>query len=256
LFLTRNSKLPSTSTECVIIRPPDIPERIPIRSRTSSGQQHILSTERIPTRNTPATSSVRIPSTSSDKISTNKFPNQLDFEVDRSPLLNHSIQKDKTQIAKTRPRNLPSKRLSNPLLDESANHQNDNADIKPANTKKPSIEQTIETTSMIINKILLNMLSLERQIRMRLKRAIQLMRILPKPKRISVEFTISFLAIYFLQHLTFPIKLNFRSLLEDHSRAQRWNMSVFLMTGSGRSRSARTEPVPSLIGLACLPSFG
>jgi len=71
--------------------------------------------------------------------------NQLDFEVDRSPLLNHSIQMDKSQIAKTRPRNLPSKRLSNPLLDEATNHQNDDIDIKSSNSKE-------QITSMNINK--------------------------------------------------------------------------------------------------------
>jgi hypothetical protein len=48
---------------------------------------------------------------------------------------------DKSQIAKTRPRNLPSKRLSNPLLDEATNHQNDDIDIKHSNTKE-------QTTSM------------------------------------------------------------------------------------------------------------
>jgi hypothetical protein len=125
--LTHHTKL--SSTECVILRPPEIPERIPMRSRTSSGQ-HLFSPERPPSRNTPGTSSVRIPSTSIEKISNNKLTNQLDFEVDRSPLLNHSIQMDKSQIAKTRPRNLPSKRLSNPLLDEATNHQNDDADMK------------------------------------------------------------------------------------------------------------------------------
>ena len=148
-------KLPSTSTECVVIRPPDIPERIPLRSRTSSGQ-HILSTERLPSRNTSGASSVRIPSTSLEKISNTKLTNQLDFEVDRSPLLNHSIQMDKTQIAKSRPRNLPSKRLSNPFLEESTDHQNDNTEIKTSNGKHPPIEQTIETTSRIINKLIIS----------------------------------------------------------------------------------------------------
>ncbi|CAF3478133.1 unnamed protein product [Rotaria sp. Silwood1] len=151
-FLTRNTKLPSTSTESVIVRPPDIPERIPIRTRTSSGQ-HLFGPERPPSRNTSATSSVRIPSTSLEKISNNtttttnnnntnnKLNNQLDFEVDRSPLLNHSIQMDKSQLAKTRPRNLPTKRLSNPLLDEASNHQNDDIEIKSSNSKTPSTEQ-------------------------------------------------------------------------------------------------------------------
>ena len=149
----RSTKLPSTSTECVVLRPPDIPERIPIRSRTSSGQ-HLFSVERPPSRNTPATSSVRIPSTSLDKISNNhnKSPNQLDFEVDRSPLLNHSIQMDKSQIAKARPRNLPSKRLSNPLLDEATNHQNDHSDMKVSNSKILSVEQTTESTSRSLSQ--------------------------------------------------------------------------------------------------------
>ncbi|CAF2493832.1 unnamed protein product [Rotaria sp. Silwood2] len=160
-LLTRNTKLPSTSTECVIMRPPDIPERIPIRSRTSSGQ-HLFIPERPPSRNTSGTSSVRIPSTSLEKISnntnannninnytSNKVNNQLDFEVDRSPLLNHSIQMDKSQIAKARPRNLPSKRLSNPLLDEASNHQNDDLEIKSSNSKISSTEQ--QTTKSSIN---------------------------------------------------------------------------------------------------------
>ena len=139
-LLTRNSKLPSTSIEYIVLRPPDIPERIPIRSRTSSGQ-HILSPERPPSRNTTGTSSVRIPSTSVEKISNNKITNQLDFEIDRSPLLNHSIQLDKSQIAKTRPRHLPTKRLSNPLLDQANNHQNDDLDTKNSSSKIPSEEQ-------------------------------------------------------------------------------------------------------------------
>jgi hypothetical protein len=147
--LTRSSKLPSTSTECVILRPPDIPERMPIRSRTSSGQ-NILSTERLPARNTPVTSSVRLPSTIADKPSNlNKLTSPLDFEVDRSPILNHSIQMDKTQIAKARPRNLPSKRSSNPLLDEVNNQQQEGLDTKTSSTKIPAAE---ETTSMIISK--------------------------------------------------------------------------------------------------------
>ncbi|CAF1110201.1 unnamed protein product [Rotaria sordida] len=156
--LTRSTKLPSTSSESVIIRPPDIPERIPIRSRTSSGQ-HLIAPERPPSRNTSGTSSVRLPSTSLEKISNNnnnnnnntnnKLNNQLDFEVDRSPILNHSIQMDKSQIAKTRPRNLPSKRLSNPLLDEASNQQNDDVEIKNSNSKIPSIEQ--QTTNPSIN---------------------------------------------------------------------------------------------------------
>ncbi|CAF0815186.1 unnamed protein product [Adineta steineri] len=145
--LTRITKLPSTSTESVLLRPPDIPERIPIRSRTSSGQ-NILTTERLPARNTPATSSVRLPSASIEKLSNNKLSNQHDFEVDRSPLLNHSIQMDKTQIAKTRPRNLPSKRLSNPLLDEvNNNHQNEDSDIKTSNIKISSVEETTKVSS-------------------------------------------------------------------------------------------------------------
>ncbi len=138
--LTHHTKL--SSTECVILRPPEIPERIPMRSRTSSGQ-HLFSPERPPSRNTPGTSSVRIPSTSIEKISNNKLTNQLDFEVDRSPLLNHSIQMDKSQIAKTRPRNLPSKRLSNPLLDEATNHQNDDADMKNSNSKEQTTSKNI-----------------------------------------------------------------------------------------------------------------
>lgn len=164
---TRNTKLPSTSTECVTIRPPDIPERIPIRSRTSSGQ-HVFVPERPPSRNTPGTSSVRLPSTSLEKISNtninvntntttnnsnnhnnnfnNKLPCPLDFEVDRSPLLNHTVQMDKSQIAKARPRNLPTKRLSNPLLDEASNQTSDELDIKASNSKNPSNEQTVTST--------------------------------------------------------------------------------------------------------------
>jgi hypothetical protein len=49
---------------------------------------------------------------------------------------------DKSQIAKTRPRNLPTKRLSNPLLDQANNHQNDDLDIKNSSSKIPSEEQT------------------------------------------------------------------------------------------------------------------
>ena len=120
------------------LRPPDIPERIPIRSRTSSGQA-VFSPERPPSRNTPATSSVRIASASTERISTNnetKPSMHHDFEVDRSPLLNHSVQIDKSQLAKTRSRQLPSKRLSNPLVDEATNHQNDELEIKPFNGKE------------------------------------------------------------------------------------------------------------------------
>jgi hypothetical protein len=145
--LTHHTKL--SNTEYVILRPPDIPERIPIRSRTSS-DHHFVSPDCLPSRNTTGTSSVRIPSTSLEKISNNnnnnKLINQLDFEVDRSPLLNHSIQMDKSQIAKTRPRNLPSKRLSNPLLDEATNHQNDDIDIKNSNSKE-------QITSMNISEL-------------------------------------------------------------------------------------------------------
>jgi len=147
--LTHHKKL--SSTENVVLRPPDIPERIPIRSRTNS-DHHFVSTDRPPSRNTTGTSSVRIPSTSLEKISNNnnnnnKLMNQFDFEVDRSPLLNHSIQMDKSQIAKTRPRNLPSKRLSNPLLDEATNHQNDDIDIKNSNSKE-------QITSMNISELI------------------------------------------------------------------------------------------------------
>lgn len=128
------------------LRPPDIPERIPIRSRTSSGQA-LFSPERPPSRNTPATSSVRITSTSVEKISTNNDTKPImhqDFEVDRSPLLNHSIQIDKTQLAKTRSRQLPSKRLSNPLLDEATSRPTEELDVKTTNGKE-------STTSMIIS---------------------------------------------------------------------------------------------------------
>lgn len=156
-LLTRSTKLPSTSSECVILRPPDIPERIPIRSRTSSGQ-HILSPDRPPSRNTPATSSVRITTTSYDKISNSntniinnstngRLINHSDFEVDRSPLLNHTVQMDKSQIAKARPRNLPTKRLSNPLLDTASSDQNDDADTKASNAK---ISSTEPSTGMMI----------------------------------------------------------------------------------------------------------
>ncbi len=138
--LAQHTKL--SSTECVLLRPPDIPERIPIRSRTSSGQP-LFSPERPSNRNTTGTSSVRVPSTSLEKISNNKLTNQLDFEVDRSPLLNHSIQMDKSQIAKTRPRHLPSKRLSNPLLDEATSHQHDEIDIKHSNGKEQTISKEI-----------------------------------------------------------------------------------------------------------------
>ncbi|UJR28729.1 hypothetical protein I4U23_009958 [Adineta vaga] len=147
-IVTRNTKLPSTSTECVILRPPDIPERIPIRSRTNSGQ-NMLSTERLPVRNTSATSSVRLPSTSADKLSNSKLTTQSDFEVDRSPILNHSIQMDKTQIAKSRPRNLPSKRSSNPLLDEANNHPDENLEIKHSTIKVPPLEETTKHSSKV-----------------------------------------------------------------------------------------------------------
>ena len=132
--LTQNTKIPST--ECVIVSPPDIPERMPFRLRTSSGQ-HMLSCEHPSNRNTHGTSSVRIMPTSIEKIS-NSLTNQFDFEIDRSPLLNHSIQMDKTQIGKARPRNLSSKRLSNPFLDEISNCQNDNLDTI---SKSPLTEQ-------------------------------------------------------------------------------------------------------------------
>ena len=147
---TRTTKLPNPNTEDVVLRPPDIPERVPIRSRTSSGQ-NILSTERLPARNTSATSSVRLPSSTVDKLSSTKLTTQSDFEVDRSPILNHSIQMDKTQIAKTRQRNLPSKRSSNPLLDEANSHQppppqqHENLEVKTSNIKIPTQE---EATSM------------------------------------------------------------------------------------------------------------
>ena len=140
--LTRNSKLPSNSTECVVSRPPDIPDRIPIRSRTSSGQP-IVTNERPPSRNTPSTSSVRLTPSSTDKVSNsspnNRLNHQSDFEVDRSPLLNHSIQIDKTQLAKTRFRQLPSKRLSNPTMDEDK-LKVDEIEIKTYNQKLASSE--------------------------------------------------------------------------------------------------------------------
>ncbi|CAF1531622.1 unnamed protein product, partial [Adineta ricciae] len=138
----RTTKLPNPNTEGAVLRPPDIPERVPIRSRTSSGQ-NILSTERLPARNTSATSSVRLPSSTVDKLSSTKLTTQSDFEVDRSPILNHSIQMDKTQIAKTRQRNLPSKRSSNPLLDEANSHQQyENLEVKTSNIKIPTQEET------------------------------------------------------------------------------------------------------------------
>ena len=142
-LVSRGTKFPSTSSECVVSRPPDIPERIPIRSRTGSGQQ-ILTVERPPSRNTPVTSSVRLPSTSLDKIPvTNgetKLFHQLDFEVDRSPLLNHSIQIDKSQIGKTRPRNLPTKRLSNPSNEETVIPSNDDIQSKISSTEQITSE--------------------------------------------------------------------------------------------------------------------
>ena len=98
-----------------------------MRSRTSSGQ-HLLSPERPPSRNTPVTSSVRLPSAAIEKISNAKPANQSDFEVDRSPLLNHSIQMDESQIAKTRQRQLPTKRSSNTLIDEGTNQQTEEID--------------------------------------------------------------------------------------------------------------------------------
>lgn len=150
--LTNHTKF--STIESIVLRPPDIPERIPIRSRTSSGQQ-FFSPERPPSRNTSGTSSVRIPSISLEKISNtnnnNKLTTQLDFEVDRSPLLNHSVQIDKSQLAKTRQRNLPSKRLSNPLLDEATNQQNN--DIE---TKNPSLKEQITTTTTSMNNNQLN----------------------------------------------------------------------------------------------------
>ena len=127
--------------------PPELPERIPIRTRTGSGQQILLS-ERPPSRNTPLSSSARFPSASAEKIVMN--PLKSDFEVDRSPLLNHSIQIDKSQIAKTRQRNLPTKRLSNPLLDAASNDQTDDVDTKNPNVKVTSTEQN---TGMVISNI-------------------------------------------------------------------------------------------------------
>ncbi|CAF4835056.1 unnamed protein product, partial [Rotaria socialis] len=50
---------------------------------------------------------------------------------------------DKSHIAKARPRNLPSKRLSNPLLDEASNRDDNDTDNKNLISKVPSIEQTI-----------------------------------------------------------------------------------------------------------------
>ena len=142
-FLTHHPK--PSNLDSNGLRAPNIPERIPIRSRTSSGQA-LFSPERPPSRNTPATSSVRIISTSVEKISTNNETKpmiQHDFEVDRSPLLNHSIQIDKTQLAKTRSRQLPSKRLSNPLLDEVITQE---TEVKTTNGKE-------STTSMDIFRI-------------------------------------------------------------------------------------------------------
>lgn len=128
-------KFSSTSTECVS-RPPDIPERIPMRLRTSSGQP-MISNDRLPIRNTPGTSSVRLPSSSVDKMSTSNY--KSDFEVDRSPLLNHTVQMDKTQLAKARPRQLPSKRLSNPSIEDGHN-QIEEPEIKVLNGKMSSTE--------------------------------------------------------------------------------------------------------------------
>lgn len=150
-FLTHHIK--PLNLESNGLRPPDIPERIPIRSRTSSGQA-LFSPERPPSRNTPATSSVRIISTSVEKISTNneiKPIIQHDFEVDRSPLLNHSIQIDKTQLAKTRSRQLPSKRLSNPLLDEAITRQTDETEVKTTNGKEPTTSTDIFRIETIIS---------------------------------------------------------------------------------------------------------
>ena len=144
--LAHHNKL--SSTECVLLRPPDIPERIPIRSRTSSGQP-MFSPERPPSRNTTATSSVRVPATSLEKISTTKLTNQLDFEVDRSPILNHSVQMDKSQLAKTRPRQLPTKRLSNPLLDEANGHENNEIETKNTNGKEQKTSRNIHINKNI-----------------------------------------------------------------------------------------------------------
>lgn len=143
-FLTSHHPKPMNS-ESNGLRPPDIPERIPIRSRTSSGQP-VFSPERPPSRNTPAASSVRITSTSVEKISSNNETKPMihhDFEVDRSPLLNHSVQIDKSQLAKTRPRQLPSKRLSNPLLDEATNHRIEEIEIKISNGKEQSTSMNL-----------------------------------------------------------------------------------------------------------------
>lgn len=143
-LLSRGTKYPTANgnSESNATRPPDIPERIPIRSRTSSGQA-LLSAERPPSRNTPATSSVRLPSASTSPITAPiKSTPPSDFEVDRSPLLNHSIQIDKSQIAKTRPRNLPTKRLSNPTAEETSSHLNEEIETKnPPMPKLPSTDQ-------------------------------------------------------------------------------------------------------------------
>lgn len=121
--------------------PPELPERIPIRTRTGSGQQILLS-ERPPSRNTPLSSSARFPSASAEKIVMN--PLKSDFEVDRSPLLNHTVQIDKSQIAKTRPRNLPTKRLSNPTTEQT----NDENEMKISSTDQiPKISSDNPTTT-------------------------------------------------------------------------------------------------------------
>ncbi|CAF1250045.1 unnamed protein product, partial [Didymodactylos carnosus] len=127
---------------------PEVPERIPLfgRSRTSSDQIP----ERPPSRTTASpveNKSVRsnpspVTLSSLDKNSLKNDDNQwtmrsnsynkqnskaltnLDFEVGRSPLLNNSIQMTKSQIAKNRPKNPPSKRLSNQMNIENI-HAND-----------------------------------------------------------------------------------------------------------------------------------
>ena len=137
---TKFGRATPTNNDSSESRPPELPERVPIRSRTGSGQQ-ILSPDRPPSRNTPVTSSVRLPSASS---TTERNVLKSDFEVDRSPLLNHTVQIDKSQIAKTRPRNLPTKRLSNPTSEEANPPTNDEAETKISSTAKlPSSDQII-----------------------------------------------------------------------------------------------------------------
>ncbi|CAF1249877.1 unnamed protein product [Rotaria sordida] len=142
---SENNSSPKVN-ENIVSESLDIPERVINRTQTSSSQQ-LIPTD----RHTIATSSIRFPSISLDKIPTyikqtqescqivsnnNKSIDQIATETNQNSLMN------KTHIIKTYSKNLPSKHLSTPSLGEvliDCNIINTNTHVSIV----PSLEQTI-----------------------------------------------------------------------------------------------------------------